>query len=131
MYTGWMRYFLLALLVIGLFPSSARAELISPRPYCATIKNTAEFMLYVMIRSDYGTNRSGKKQRHESSFRLEPGKDTQVCSTGPFYPGYKVELVIKSLLPVFNCKTRLVGTIPLKVDERPDGTHKIYAVCAP
>jgi hypothetical protein len=126
-----MRFIILFALFLML-PVPAQAELISPQPHCALIKNTTGFTVFGMIRTDYGTNAAGEKQRHESTFRLAAGEQNKVCATGPFYPGYQVEFTIKTLIPIFSCKTRLDGTIEIK-SERNEKTdsNRIYAVCVP
>ena len=127
-----MKIFLLLVLLI-IFPVTAQAmDLISPTPQCATIKNTSDITMIGSLRTEYGTAKDGSKQRHEQNFRLPPGESTEACSTGPFYKGYQVELILKTLIPVFNCKTRLAGTILLRADKDPKtDKHKIYAVCIP
>lgn len=124
-----------ALLILCLlaFALPAQAEdIITPTAQCARIKNESEFTMTGSVRTAYGTAKDGTKARHESNFRLPPGESTDACSTGPFYPGYQVELMLKTLIPVFTCKTRLAGTISLR-SEHNDKTdsNRIYAVCIP
>jgi hypothetical protein len=107
------------------------AGLTSPTPHCGIIKNDSDRSMTGSIRTDYYTKDDGSKGHHEATFRLKPGEDQQFCSTGPFYPGYKVGLILRTLAPVFDCKTRLAGTILLKSEKRADGTIKIYAICVP
>ena len=118
--------------VLLMLPVSAQAELISPQPHCAVIKNTTDFTLYGGIRTEYGTNAAGEKSRHESTFRIAAGEERKACATGPFYPGYQVEFIIKTFIPIFTCKTRLAGTIEIKSErnEKMD-SNRIYAVCVP
>ncbi len=119
---------LLALLFIAT-PAQAAGELISPRPHCASIINATDAGLYGVVRTDYFTNAEGKRQRHESSFRLKPGEKRDACATGPFYPGYMVELAIKTVFPVFSCKTKLRGTIEIKSERNKEGVNRFYATC--
>ncbi len=121
--------FLIAFLMMLSAPAQAAGELISPRPHCATIINTTDSMLYGVMRTDFGTLPSGEKKRHESTFRLNAGEKREACATGPFYPGYKVELAIKTMFPVFTCKTRLKGTIEIKSERSKDGLNRFYATC--
>lgn len=124
---------LIMLLMLALFSSSSAAqaagELISPRPHCASIINATGSGLYGAIRTDYGTTQSGERKRHESTFRLNAGDKREVCATGPFYPGYKVELIVKTMIPVFSCQTRLKGTIEIKSERTKDDRNRIYATC--
>ncbi len=110
-------------------PANAAGELISPRPHCASIINATKDGLYGVVRTNYFTNAQGKKQRHESSFRLQPGEKRDACATGPFYPDYKVELSIKTVFPVFTCKTKLRGTIEIKSERNKEGVNRFYATC--
>ncbi len=127
-----MRRFLFpALLILIALLSVAQAELISPRPHCASIRNDTGSYLFAAIRTDYGTTASGEKRRHESTFRLEAGEAKDACATGPFYPGYQVELVIKTMIPVFSCKTRLAGVISITSSRDEEGRNKISATCVP
>ena len=125
-----MRLILILLLVLIAAP--AQAELITPTPQCAKITNDSKFTMNGTLRTDYATARDGSKKRHESNFRLAPGESKDACSTGPFYPGYQVELSLKTMFPVFTCKTRLEGTISLRTEvNKKTGGNKIYALCNP
>ena len=119
---------LIALLFISM-PAQAAGELISPRPQCASILNSTKSELYGVIRTAYGTLPSGEKKRHESTFRLKGGEKQEACATGPFYPGYQVEFSIKTMFPIFTCKTKLRGTIEIKSERNKDGLNRIYALC--
>ena len=120
----------LLILILCLFLSyPAQAELISPRPYCADIRNDTEHAIYASVRTEFGTNAAGEKKRHESSFRLEAGQTQRACATGPFYPGYQVELVLKAMIPVFTCKTVLQGTIAITTKRDEKGINRYSAGC--
>lgn len=100
-------------------------------PQCGIVKNESDRSMTGSIRTNYYPRPDGTKAHHESTFRLAPDEEKEFCSTGPFYPGYKVGLVLRTLAPVFDCKTRLAGTISLKADKKSDGSVKIYAICIP
>lgn len=109
--------------------AAAEAQSISPRPHCALIRNATGNTIFASVRTNFFTLPSGAHKRHEGSFRLEKDKDTQVCSTGPFYPGDQVELVVKTMIPIFSCKTRLTGTITLTSSRDEDGVYRVSATC--
>ena len=71
----------------------------------------------------------GKIERHEANFSLNEGESVEICSTGPFYEGYKVDLTIRTLIPLFSCKTRLSGEIVLRRKEDENGNKLLYADC--
>lgn len=85
--------------------------------------------MIVQIRTDYFLREDGARDYHETILRLAAGKDREICAKGPFYPDYEVDLVLKSLFPLFDCRTKLQGEIPLRERELPDGDREFYAVC--
>lgn len=122
-----MKLFLIAALLLVSFP--AQAELISPRPYCADIRNDTGSYIFASVRTEYGTTKTGEKKRHESSFRLEAGQTQRACATGPFFPGYQVELMLKTMIPVFTCKTVLQGTISITSKRDENDRNRYSATC--
>ena len=112
-------------------PTAQAAEpLMALRPHCATIKNDTGNRLFASIRTNYAPDANGEQKRHEGSFRLEADQSTEVCSTGPFYPGYQVELVVKTMIPIFSCKTKLEGTITLTSSRDENDVYRVSANCA-
>ena len=83
------------------------APLLSPTPLCSIIKNQSERTVFIAVRTNYFEGADGTKQRHEASLRLNPTEKQQVCAQGPFYDGYRVEVILRTLIPLFDCKTRL------------------------
>jgi hypothetical protein len=109
-------------------------------PVCFTVKNEAPYKVYGNFITDYYTAPDGSRARHRSNFRLdEPGsKDAEgnpadaaeFCSYGPFLPGRKLELVLRTLVPIFNCQTRIdQGPIVIKGFRKPEGGTETYAEC--
>ncbi len=119
------------LLVSGILcaPYLANAGEITPFRECATLRNMSDQSMMGVIRTAPFKTTTGSVQRHEGAFRLEPDETAEVCSTGPFYEGYKVELIIRTIIPLFTCKTRLSGDIYLRKTETKDGITKLYAEC--
>ncbi|MGQ0527970.1 MAG: hypothetical protein ACT4OY_08100 [Alphaproteobacteria bacterium] len=109
-------------------------------PICFRVRNEAPYKVYGNFITDYYTTPDGSKARHRSNFRLdEPGsKDpegnpadvSEFCSYGPFLPGRKLELVLRTLMPIFNCQTRIdQGEIVIKGFRKPEGGTETYAQC--
>ncbi len=129
------------MLFIGLLPCFAHAQDITASPICFSIRNEASYRVYGEVSTDYYTRPDGTKARHVGTFRLqkegsqsEDGATftdrTRVCSQGPFYPGQQLELTIRTLLPVFSCKTNVeLGEIVIKGKKQKDGSTKTWAVC--
>lgn len=108
---------------------TAYAGEVTPFEECATLRNMSDQTIMGVIRTAPFKVKGGAPQRHEGPFRLEEGETVQICSTGPFYDGYKVELVLRTIIPLFTCKTRLSGDIMLRKTETAEGYTKLYADC--
>lgn len=126
-----------------LTPFSAKAQEITPDPICFIVKNTAPYKVYGSFVTDYYTMEDGSRRRHTSNFRLEAAGDTdpkegyptdraEFCSYGPFYPGRQLEMIIRTLVPIFSCKTSVeLGDIVIKGERKtgPQGGTKTWAEC--
>jgi hypothetical protein len=100
---------------------------VTPFKECATIINSANQQVTGVIKTD-SFKFQGQIRRHEKNFILQDGETVEVCSTGPFFPGYKVELTIRTIMPLFTCKTRLSGNIFIRRKEI-DNFTSLYAEC--
>ncbi len=125
-YNKLMKILFLFLGMICLNLSAVAAD-VTPFKECATIRNAANQQVTGVIKTDAFKFR-GQIRRHEKNFILQDGETVEVCSTGPFYPGYKVELTIRTIMPLFTCKTRLSGEIVLRRKEIKNFTA-LYADC--
>ncbi|MGH1377821.1 MAG: hypothetical protein ACRBB3_03280 [Alphaproteobacteria bacterium] len=136
-----MKHLYPILIALSIYSSPAHSQEITSQPICFTIRNEAPYKVYGEISTDYATAPDGTKARHTGTFRLEePGtrdKDkghpldvSEFCSSGPFYPGRQLELTIRTLLPIFSCKTNIeVGEIVIKGHRKKEGGTKTWAVC--
>ncbi len=116
-------------LFILLITPFAHAELYSPTPQCAVIRNTTASTVFVVIRTDFFENKDGSKERFQSTLRLDPKVAQEICAKGPFFPNFQVDLTIRTLIPIFSCKTKLSGEIAITASPRDDGSQKFQAVC--
>lgn len=120
---------LLLVLLMSLLPATAKAADVTPFKECGTLVNSAGQIVMGVVKTE---SFMFQKQilRHEKNFSLEDGETVEVCSTGPFFPGYKVELTIRTIMPLFTCQTRLSGNIYLrkKWDDE-NGVYILYADC--
>lgn len=119
--------FLCVPLMLSIFPLTAWAGDVTPFKECATLRNAANQQVMGVIKTESFIYR-GQEVRHEKNFDLQDGESVEVCSTGPFFPGYKVELTIRTIMPLFTCNTRLSGEIVLRSKEQ-DGMTLLYADC--
>lgn len=123
------------------FSSRASAQDIVSDPICFQVRNDANFMVYGHIGTDYFLHPNGEKARHRSNFRLdaagsfdEEGYESdraEFCSYGPFYPDRKLYFTLRTLFPVFSCKTRIdQGPIVIKGQRRADDSGvEMWAEC--
>ncbi len=114
-----MRRILVFFLVLLCCAPGISAQEIVQEPICFTVRSEANYKVYGSIVTDYYTDLStGTRARHRSNFRLEPAgavdaeqgyplDRAEFCSYGPFYPERKLDLVIRTLIPIFECRTRV------------------------
>tara|TARA_R110001592_G_scaffold29350_9_gene106592 strand:+ start:8892 stop:9314 length:423 start_codon:yes stop_codon:yes gene_type:complete len=139
-----MKLFLLTVLAIPFFSCTLQAQEITDEPICFTIRNTANHRVYGEIATHSITAPDGQTIHHTGTFRLEafgtrhPEKGyltdrTEFCSTGPFYPGRQLELTIRTLFPIFSCKTSVeLGEIVIQsnqITEDGQTITKTWATC--
>lgn len=112
-----MYRFLVFFAVFTLFVPRADAQEVLQEPLCFMVRSEAAYKVYGSIVTDYYTNPTGTRARHRSNFRLEPvgtlHEDgypldrAEFCSYGPFYPDRKLDIVLRTLIPIFECRTRV------------------------
>ena len=136
---------LILLYFIGLFSGMSAKQVgaqdIVSEPICFKVRNSADFTMYGNFGTDYYTTPEGAKARHRSNFQLfaagsvdeegYPSDRAEFCSYGPFFPGRQLELQIRTLFPVFSCKTRIdQGEIVLRAERNADDDgYKYFADC--
>jgi hypothetical protein len=128
-------------LIFAGFEAKAEQSDIVAEPICFNVRNSADFTMYGNFGTDFYTTPQGSQARHRSNFRLEaagsvdaegyPSDRAEFCSYGPFYPGRKLDLTIRTLFPVFSCKTRLDGgEIVLRATRKAnDSGYDYFADC--
>lgn len=131
-----MRFFLLMACFVVMSSAVYAQDNITAAPICGKLVNVSEYTVRGSIATDRTVYndpndpvRDGTMSRHQSNFVLKPGEKFDVCSTGPFYPGMKLELMLRTLVPVFTCKTALGGDILIKGEYGEDGQYKSWAEC--
>lgn len=119
-------------IVLGLIGTAqpACAQEILETPVCVTIRNTAPWTALGTLSSNSFTAPNGVSAHHRVNFRLKTGEKTQICSKGPFYPGRKHELTLRTIVPIFSCMTKMdAGDILIKGANKPEGGTKTWAEC--
>ena len=97
---------------------------------CFTLVNKSGHRSFGTISTRQYVDQSGKMTFYTDNFHLDDGERREVCSSGPFYPGYQLELRLRSLIPLWTC---YVPTDEQEVDilsrRTADGRTKMYASC--
>ncbi|MBI1259480.1 MAG: hypothetical protein GC204_18585 [Chloroflexi bacterium] len=106
----------------------ALGEVVSD-PECFKIINKAPYTVYGSINTNFYVRADGIKTRHKSNFRLENMQEADFCTYGPFYEGHKIELVLRTLVPIFTCKTAINGDIVIYGRRKSDGGTDTFAAC--
>ncbi len=117
-----MRWFVFGVLILLAWPHSAHAQNenldITQEPICFALRNTADYRVNGSFVTDKYMRPDGIRTRHRSNFRMDPpgsvnsntGKPSdrqEYCSYGPFLPNRQLILTLRTLFPVFECKTRV------------------------
>lgn len=137
-----MRQVLLFLAFFLWFVSEGQAQDITSEPICFVVRNTADYKVYGSFVTDYFTAEDGTRARHSSNFRLEakgtiheekgyPLDAAEFCSYGPFFEGRKLDMVLRTLVPIFECRTSVeLGEIVIKGQRKADDSGvKTWAEC--
>ena len=112
--------------ILGSFPAQvAQAQVFSDQPLCLVVYNSTDREVVGHVETDAFYDVTGKLSWHRQNFRLDVQKEERVCSTGPFFKGYKLRVVIKTIMPLYSCKTDMNRkiTISRKIDETGFNTY--------
>lgn len=112
-----------------LFLQPAAAQEITPYPLCTQIVNEANYAVRGTLSTARGQTPDGAPIWHSSNFRLLPGERQDVCSSGPFYEGQRLELTLRTVIPVFECRTSLSAPIVIESAVMENGERKTWASC--
>lgn len=149
-----MRHFLLGLVLGGLFllvlpvskplasefDADYRPDIIS-EPMCFEVINEAPYNIYGKFVTALYIATDGSRARHTSNFKLEAAGSfdsktgyktdrAEFCSYGPFFEGRKLEMTLRTLVPIFSCQTRIdSGPIIIHGEKKPEGGTKTWADC--
>ena len=109
-------------------PDAQAAPQYSTERHCGTLVNDTDRSVSGSITTNYDENDKGEKFRHQANFTLKPKETWPFCTTGPYYDGEKVQLDLRSLIPLFTCLTKAEGEILIRTRTENDAV-KPYALC--
>lgn len=123
-------FFLIALLSLPLSaPSAQTMGEITSKPICGKLENRAGQTILGSIATAEQRIDSGDLVSHKENFKLEDGETWDICTRGPFFPGQRLELTIRTLMPLFSCRTKIDQTIYLEAERQAGGFKKLSATC--
>lgn len=97
---------------------------------CSDLVNKTGFTVRGSVRTAVTPNAAGDMVRHEENFAIPAGDKWKVCSEGPFFDGGKVQITIRTMFPVFECKSKLGGPIVITaIRKRDDSGYDWSATC--
>lgn len=123
------------LLQMGVVKAPARAQDGLPplpgqtRQICGEIVSQIPFKMYGSVITDSAGIREGTDVRHKSTFAIAPQERLKICSSGPFFEGERVELTLKTMFPVFSCRTKIDREIRLSATPKKEGGYTYSATC--
>lgn len=98
-------------------------------PICTFLVNRSDQVIMGTVLTAPQTLESGDNVRHRQNFKLAAGAKQQICAAGPFYAGRRLEVVIRTLIPLFTCRTTLSQEIYLDATPVGGGMKKLSATC--
>lgn len=131
------RFILFLLLIFLCTPSYAQIDFstqkdgeVVKKPICTYLTNRSSQTIMGSIAVMPQKTADGRTVTLEENYRLEAGERHKICALGPFYEGRRVSLVIRTLLPLFECKTKIDREIFLDAKEGAGGFKKLSATCS-
>jgi len=109
-------------------PSMPDGEIL-PKPICSALVNRSDVSILGSIVTQKQTIADGTKVAHRDNFKILAGQRKEFCVSGPFFEGRRVEIVLRTVVPLFSCKTKLDKEIFLDSEAVAEGTRKLSATC--
>lgn len=110
-------------------PSRQTAGEIVSKPICTYLVNRSDQTIMGSIATKSQTLADGTVAAHTDNFKLAAGDRRQFCAAGPFFEGQRLELTLRTLIPLFSCYTKIDREIYLDAKPGPGGFKKLSATC--
>lgn len=98
-------------------------------PLCGKLINRSDQTIMGFLATMSQRIESGDMVKHRDNFTLQSGQEREFCAAGPFYEGRRLELVLRTIIPLFSCKTQIDQDIYLDAVADPSGFKKLSATC--
>ncbi len=100
------------------------------KPLCTYLTNRSDQSILGTIGLASQTLPDGETIIHSENFRLKAGDKRQVCAAGPFYEGRRIKIILRTVMPLFECKTKMDHEIFLDATPQPGSYRKLSATCS-
>lgn len=110
-------------------PSRQKAGEITAKPICGVLINRSDQSIMGTLTTAPQTLPGGDIARHRDNFKLAAGARKEFCASGPFFEGQRLELILRTLIPLFSCKTKIDKDIYLDSKTDENGLRKVSATC--
>lgn len=110
-------------------PSRQVAGEITSQPICTYLVNRSDQTIMGSISTKAQKLDDGSMAAHTENFKLVAGDRRQFCAAGPFFEGRRLELTLRTLIPLFSCYTKIDREIFLDAKPGPGGFKKLSATC--
>jgi hypothetical protein len=122
--------FLIAIPAYAQMPSREPAGEITSSPICGKLKNRSEQTIMGTMATKSQKIASGDLVAHQENFKLKAGEEREFCAAGPFFEGRRLELTLRTVIPLFSCYTKIDREIFLDAKpDKPGGFKKLSATC--
>ena len=115
--------------VFAQVPSRQAAGEITRQPICTYLINRSDQTIMGTIATKSQKLADGTIAAHSDNFKLGAGDRRQFCAAGPFFEGRRLELTIRTLIPLFSCYTKIDRDIYLDATPDAGGFKKLSATC--
>jgi len=102
---------------------------ITSKALCTYITNRSDQTIMGTIETMDQRIASGDMVSHSDNFKLEAGKRRHFCASGPFFEGQRLKLILRTIIPLFECKTKIDKEIFLDATLDANGIKKLSATC--
>lgn len=102
---------------------------VTRQPICSKLTNRSTVTIQGTITLAAQKLANGETHQFSENFKLSPNETQDVCASGPFYAGRRIDLTIRTLIPLFSCKTALGQEIFLDMKEVDGGLKQYSATC--
>lgn len=124
-----VRFSALAVLLLLSATPAAHAQEVTKQPLCFELENKAGFRIYTSVESSQVANDTDSASYHRTNIYMKDKEVRQICSRGPFFPGYSLKVSVRTVFPVFQCYFPAQGRMTITAARDADNEMIYSANC--